>query len=206
MSKIAVFICEDHQIVVDGIKSILSGTDKYLPVISFQTGEELQAELEKNVPDLLILDLNLPGITGIDLLADIRKQHPDLPVLILTMHSDPYLVKKVIELGANGYILKDFGEDELINALEVVISGGFYQSPEVERLAEKNNDIHTLHLTDREKEIIRFSANGMSSNEMAEKLFLSPHTVNTHRRNIYKKLGINNIKELIKFAYNEGLA
>jgi len=206
MSKIAVFICEDHQIVVDGIKSILSGTDKYLPVISFQTGEELQAELEKNVPDLLILDLNLPGITGIDLLADIRKQHPDLPVLILTMHSDPYLVKKVIELGANGYILKDFGEDELINALEVVISGGFYQSPEVERLAEKNNDIHTLHLTEREKEIIRFSANGMSSNEMAEKLFLSPHTVNTHRRNIYKKLGINNIKELIKFAYNEGLA
>jgi len=206
MSKKSVFICEDHQIVVDGIKSILAGTGRYSPVISFQAGEELRTELKKSVPDLLILDLNLPGITGIDLLAEIRKEHTDLPVLILTMHSDPFLVKKVIELGANGYILKDFGEDELINALEVVITGGFYQSPEVERLAEKNNDIHTLHLTDREKEIIRFSANGMSSNEMAEKLFLSPHTVNTHRRNIYKKLGINNIKELIKFAYNEGLA
>ena len=205
MSKKAVFICEDHQIVVDGLKSILAGTDKFSPITSFQTGEDLQKALEKSVPDLLILDLNLPGISGIDLLAEIRKKYENLPVLILTMHSDPYLVKKVIDLGANGYLLKDFGEDDLINALEVVLTDGFYQSPSVKILAEKNSELHTLHLTEREKEIIIFSANGMSSNEMADKLYLSPHTINTHRRNIYKKLGINNIKELIKFAYDEGL-
>lgn len=200
------FICEDHQIVVDGLKSILAGIDKFSPITSFQTGEDLRKALDKSVPELLILDLNLPGISGIDLLAEIRKKHENLPVLILTMHSDPYLVKKVIDLGANGYLLKDFGEEDLINALEVALTGGFYQSPSVEKLAEKNNELHTLHLTKREKEIIKFSANGMSSNEMADKLFLSPHTINTHRRNIYKKLGINNIKELIKFAYDEGLA
>lgn len=205
MEKLTLFICEDHKIVIDGIRSILSEITRHSTVRAFSNGKDLLETLNDEQPDLLILDLNLPDMNGLDILKTIRKENEELPILILTMHSDPFVVKKVKSLGGNGYLLKDFGEKEFLRALDTVLKGGYYQSPSVEAAELENEKKHSLHLTEREKEIIRLSAKGKSSAEIAEDLYLSPHTINTHRRNIYKKLRISNIKELIKFAYNEGI-
>ncbi len=202
----SVFICEDHQIVIDGIVHILEQSGQYEPVLAFKTASTFLHALESESPDIIILDLNLPDRNSLNFIADIRRDHPDVCILILTMHNDPLLAEKVREEGANGYLLKDFGEKELLYALNVVFSGGYYTNPEIEQRHIENSSTKALFLTKREKEVIAFTAQGKSSSEIAEHLFLSPHTVNTHRRNIYKKLGISNVKELITFAYANGLS
>ncbi len=202
----SIFICEDHQIVTDGIVHILEKSGQYEPIRSFKNAFSFLHALESDSPDLIILDLNLPDRNSIEFIADIRRDNPKVGILILTMHNDPLLAEKVRQEGANGYLLKDFGEDELLYALNVVLDGGYYTNPEIEQRHSENSLTKAFFLTKREKEVIAYTAQGKSSSEIAEELFLSPHTVNTHRRNIYKKLGISNIKELISFAYNHGLS
>jgi len=201
----SVFICEDHQIVIDGIVHILEQSGQYHPIVSFKTASDFLVALQSESPDLIILDLNLPDRNSIEFIADIRRGHPRVCILILTMHNDPLLAEKVRQEGANGFLLKDFGEDELLYALNVVLSGEYYTNPEIGQSHTENSSTKALFLTKREKEVIVLTAKGKSSAEIAEELFLSRHTVNTHRRNIYKKLGISNLKELIKFAYANGL-
>lgn len=206
MTAKSLFICEDHKIVIDGIQSILSGHNPTVKIVSFGSGESLLVALHSSTPDLLILDVKLPDMNGLDVLKQIRSNNSDLPVLILTMHKDPYLFKQAKDLGSNGILLKDFGQIELLKAIETVLQGDFYQSPTVEIAEGEESVAKSIQLTDREKEVIRLSAEGKSAFEIADALYLSHHTVNTHRRNIYKKLRINNVKELVKFAYDEGLA
>lgn len=206
MTAKSLFICEDHKIVIDGIQSILSGHNPSVKLVSFGSGESLLDALHSSTPDLLILDVKLPDMNGLDVLKEIRLKNSELPVLILTMHKDPYVFKHAKDLGSNGILLKDFGESELLKAIETVLQGDFYRSPTVEFADEEEESAKSMQLTDREKEVIRLSAEGKSALEIAEHLYLSPHTINTHRRNIYKKLQINNVKELVKFAYDEGLA
>lgn len=199
------FICEDHQIVIDGITHILDQSGQYEPVVAFKTASALLEALESHSPDLIILDLNLPDRNSLEFISDIRQNHPDVRILILTMHNDPFLAQRVMDEGANGYLLKDFGEDELLYALNILISGGDYINPEVSNNNSDSPSTRALFLTKREKEVIALTAQGKSSAEIAELLYLSAHTVNTHRRNIYKKLGLSNVKELISFAYANGL-
>jgi len=206
MTGQSLFICEDHQIVVDGIQSILASHTPSVNLHSYSSGESLLSALETTTPDLLILDVKLPDMNGLDVLKEIRMKNSELPILILTMHRDPYVFKLAKDLGSNGILLKDYGETELLKAIESVLQGDFYKSPAVEIANEEESDSKSIQLTDREREVIRLSAEGKSALEIAEALFLSPHTINTHRRNIYKKLRINNVKELVKFAYDEGLA
>ncbi|MDG5766047.1 response regulator transcription factor [Balneolales bacterium ANBcel1] len=201
----SVYICEDHQIVIDGILRILSNSGKYEPVQFFKSAKALTAALSYHSPDILLLDLNLPDVNGIDLIPDIRSRYPDTYILILTMHRDPILIRKVRQMGADGYLLKDFGEKELLDAMDCINRGRpwFKNLPYLQQ--ESNQDANALFLTAREKEIIHLTVTGQTSAEIAKKLFLSPHTVNTHRRNIYKKLKISNIKELITYAHSNGL-
>lgn len=201
----SVFICEDHQIVIDGIIHILEISGQYEPIRAFKTAADLLKALQTKVPDVIILDLNLPDQNSIDFIADIRREHPTVHILILTMHSDPLLAEKVRQEGANGYLLKDFGEKELLYALNLIMSGEYYTNPEINQKQTEESTTKALFLTKREKEVIALTTKGKSSSEIAEDLHLSPHTINTHRRNIYKKLGVSNIKELIKFSYANGL-
>ena len=198
---LSVFICEDHQIVIDGVTRILSNSGAYTPIHAFKSGDDLLEALGKQVPDILILDLNLPDRNGIELLPEIKSAYPGLSVLILTMHNDALIARKVKDLGADGYLLKDFGEKELLLALKTITSGLYYASPVLNDVAQVESDTRAFFLTTREKEIISLTALGKSSSEIGEAIHISPHTVNTHRRNIYKKLGISNMKELVTFAH-----
>lgn len=214
-----VFICEDHEIVIDGISRILSNLIDGVELKSFKTGDLMLEEmgLSKNrnpktnpekitVPDLLILDINLPEMNGIEILQHIRKHQNTTKVLILTMYNDAMLAKKLKDSGANGYLLKDFGEEEFTAAVKAVTKGKYFESPSLKPHADARSETKALYLTSREKDIIKHTVMGKSSIEIGELLFLSPHTVNTHRRNIYKKLNIGNIKELVNFAHVNGLS
>lgn len=201
----SVYICEDHQIVIDGIVHILEQSGQYHPISWFKTASDFLQALQSESPDLIILDLNLPDGNSMEFIADIRRDHPDVRILILTMHNDPLLAEKARKEGVNGFLLKDFGEEELLYALNIILGGGYYTNPEIDQTRAENSSTKALFLTKREKEVILLTAQGKSSAEIAEELFLSHHTVNTHRRNIYKKMGISNLKELIKFAYANGL-
>jgi DNA-binding NarL/FixJ family response regulator len=217
--NMVVFICEDHEIVVDGISRILLNMIEGVQLKSFKSGDAMLKEmgipLDPNpdavhdtitVPDLLILDINLPEKNGIDILQHIRKHQKTTKVLILTMYNDAMLAKKLKDLGANGYLLKDFGEEEFVAAVKVVYKGNYFESPSLIPHANASSETKALYLTSREKDIIKYTVLGKSSIEIGELLFLSPHTVNTHRRNIYKKLNIGNIKELVNFAHVNGLS
>ncbi|MDI6402882.1 response regulator transcription factor [Balneolaceae bacterium ANBcel3] len=202
----SVYLCEDHQIVIDGILRIFSNSKKYKPVQFYKSAEALSEALEQKAPDILLLDLNLPDRNGIELLPEIRSRYPNTGILILTMHHDPVLIKKVREMGAGGYLLKDFGEKELLEAMDCITNGGIYFKNLPYTQKEDDLDAQALFLTAREKEIIQLTVSGKTSAEIAAQLFLSPHTVNTHRRNIYKKLNLSNMKALITYAYSNGLA
>lgn len=215
MSICSVHICEDHQIAIEGVKSILAGSERFDLQRVSQSAESCREALQINEPDILILDLELPDESGLNLLRDIRKDHARVKVLVLTMHNDPYLVEQVQKYEGNGYLLKDFGSAELLQALDAVRSGEFHQGPEVHTFdmpaeveqagASADPTLRADMLSTREKEIISLTAQGCSADQIAESLFISTHTVNTHRRNIYKKLNINGIKQLIRFAYDARL-
>ncbi len=205
MSQQSVHICEDHQIVVEGIERILTESDRYVLHGASKTAEDCRAHLEKHPPDILILDLQLPDANGVELLKEIRDTYKNLLVLVLTMHNDPFVVEQINKNGGHGYLLKDFGKKELIEALDQLKPGSFHKGPGVKSFSESDAFSGSIRLTAREKEIISLTAQGKTSQEIAAVLFISEHTANTHKRNIYKKLGFNDVRELIKFAYDNGL-
>jgi len=175
-------------------------------VRNFQSAEKLLEALHTGQCNILILDINLPQKSGLDILPEIRRDYPDMWILVLTMYNSPAILNKAKEQGVHGVLLKDFGEQDLLKALNDIITTGKYQNPVIKNYDEDSADASkVLFLTKREKEIITLTAQGKTSSEIAEILFLSPHTVNTHRRNIYKKLDITNIKELITVANANGL-
>ena len=201
----SVYICEDHKIVIDGVRRILEDSGRYAPIESFGSAEALMKSLEKHQPDYLILDLSLPKRSGLDILPEIRRLYPDTWILVLTMHNDPAVLQKINDAGAHGTILKDFGEGDLLQALNEVARYGRYENPRLKNLENDPIPSGVLFLTEREKELAGLVAQGKNTSEIAEILGLSPHTVNTHRKNIYKKLDISSIQELISFAHSNGL-
>lgn len=199
----SVCICEDHLIIIDGVRRILSQTQQYELTSYCSNIGTLMQLLEEDVPDLLILDLNLPDYNGLDILPDLKLLYPDMRILVLTMHGDPNVIQRVYAAGANGLLLKDFGEHEIVAAMDIILTKGVYENPLLNQ--QEAQSTRALFLTPREKEIVTLTANGLSCSDIAGKLHLSPHTVNTHRRNIYKKLDLKDMRELVTFAYQNDL-
>lgn len=208
--KIKIAVAEDHSIVVEGIKTILSTSSDIQYVGCANKGSDLLHLLQTKTPDVLILDLNLGGENGFDILEKIKEQFATLKVIILTMYNEPAFVRKAKSLGANAYLLKNYSSDELLQVISSINDGVFQTSREIVLAKENDNTFNSSfsvisQLSPKEKEIIKHVANGLSSKEIAENLFISVHTVDTHRRNLLKKLNLNNTASLVGFAYENNI-
>ena len=205
-----VVICEDHHIVYDGLELLLGQRDDYQIVGYSPTGKDLGPILRKTKPDILILDLNLPDTDGFALLKELRKEDHGLVVIVLTMYHDTYLIEKAQREGANAYILKNTGNKELLKAMDSVVINQFYVTEATQKELDKkrlfgDRFAQKMKLTAREREIIARLAMGLSAREIAEELFVSVLTVETHRKNIFRKLEIDSIAKLIHFAHDNHL-
>lgn len=208
---IRVAVTDDHQLILNGLKDILSASEKTEFVAGYLSVEQTREGLEKDNPEVLLLDVNLPDGDGIDYCKELAKDHPDLKVIALTSYDQSIMVKNMMRNGASGYLLKNTSKDELLEAIEKVASGGRFLQPELEKQlldesfgsAAKQGYIPTL--TRREKEVLKLIIDEMTSAEIAEKLFIAQKTVETHRLNLIQKLGVRNTAGLVKEAINKGL-
>lgn len=202
---IKVLVADDHAIVRRGLRQILAETQDILVGGEAATASEVLRLVREQRFTAAILDISLPGASGLDLLADLRKERPDLPVLILTVHSEDQYAVRAIKAGAAGFLTKESAPDKLIEAVRKVASGGRYVSPELaERLAsalagESGGAPHE-RLSDREFEILKMLASGKTVSEVAQELSLSVKTVSTHRTRILKKMGMRTNAELTAYA------
>jgi DNA-binding NarL/FixJ family response regulator len=204
--KRKVLICEDHAIVFAGVRLLLEQSDSYTLVGHAATGRELAPMIQKQNPDILLLDLNLPDSDGFTLLKKAKEIKPELLVIILTMYQDEFLLERARAEGAHAYLLKNASNEELLHALKVVAAQSFYITSQLTgELARKkifkDDFAHKMKLTTREVEIIRLLALGNTSQQASAVLSISPHTVDTHRKNIFRKLEVNNIADLVRFAH-----
>lgn len=210
-------IVDDHQLVLDGISSMVKQEGQFKIAGTACNGKDAVKMAELLKPDLILMDVDMPVMNGLEATRRIKESQPDSQIIILSMHNESSLIKKVMEIGASGYVLKNADQEEFINALKSVAKGKNYFSAEVtEALLNPNRvngtnfsqDPDTLQLsklTEREIEILKLIAEGFSNKEIGDQLFISHRTVDTHRTNLMKKLEVHNIAGLIKFAIKNGL-
>jgi len=212
MNEIKVLLADDHQIIVDGLKSLLQNTADIQVAGEANNGREVLRLLGILKIDVILMDIDMPVMNGIDALKEIKRTFSALKVIILSMHQEAGMIKSLMAIGADGYILKSTSQDELIGAIRKVAAGQPYFSPEVtlSLLNTPQNNLQsskqqTEMLTDREEEILKLIAEGFSNKEIGNKLFISHRTVDTHRTNLMKKLNANNIAGLISYAIKNGM-
>jgi len=207
LGKYKVFLVDDHVILLDGLRSVLSNHEGYEVVGVACDGEEALDFLEKNEVDILITDYSLPKLDGLGLVRAVKKIKPDLKVIVLSMHNESHLVREILKEGVLSYILKNDSTNELILALDHVVKGKVYLSNEINTMLIESLKFQdeTRLFSDREREILKLIANEYSSKQIAEKLFISERTVETHRRNMMKKAGTNTTIGLMKFGYENNL-
>lgn len=207
---IRVLLVDDHQVVIDGISSILEDEQSIKVIDSALNGEEALRKLEFSAVDVLLLDINMPNMDGIEVVRQLRIKGISVQVLILTMHNNPQFTKQLMEMGVLGCILKNSGKKELIHAISEVSKGNRVYGEDVKEtlfdsLEKTQSAVDEVQLTKREVEIIKLIATELTTNEIAEKLFISSYTVETHRKNILSKLGVKNLAGLVRFAYENQL-
>jgi DNA-binding NarL/FixJ family response regulator len=211
--KIKILIADDHQIIIDGVKSMLENHPVYEVVQEAANGQAAM-DLISTAPDnydLLIADINMPLLTGTELCKIIKHNFPDKKVLILSMYGSSPMVKEAILAEADGYILKNAGKNELLTALHKICNNGTFYSDEILPIIlgqiekEKKAKENTIVLTDREREILKYIVKEYTRDEIAEKLFISPKTVDNHRVNILQKTDCKSTIGLVKYALQNGI-
>tara|TARA_R110002073_G_scaffold57778_4_gene146732 strand:+ start:149375 stop:150022 length:648 start_codon:yes stop_codon:yes gene_type:complete len=202
-----IIICEDHQIVIDGLRSIFKSNKRYDVVDYVRNATDLIKSLKKYSPDILILDLNLPGKNGLEILKDLKSNQEGLKIIILTMYNTESIIREVIKGKANGFLLKNCSTDDLMEALNHIYkSESFYLGEGVKKISnhsnleKEDNFYNKIKITNREKEIIFELMQGLKVPQIAEKLIISTFTVETHKKNIFRKLGVKSSIDLLKFA------
>ncbi|HSV88149.1 MAG TPA: response regulator transcription factor [Bacteroidales bacterium] len=205
--KIKVAIADDHKLVTDCLGLFLSSSPNMEVAGIAHSGNDLLAILERKKIDVVILDINMPGMTGIETTEKIKKNHPEVKVVILSMHTDYENISKAIDAGADGYLPKDVASEELLEAITAINGGKNYFhtqiSDEIIRnysIKKKKNQSPFPQLTRRELEVLHLFAKGFNNNEIADKLFLSVRTIESHKNHILQKTNMKNSVELIKFA------
>lgn len=204
---IRIFIVDDHPMVIAGIHSLLLGSTEFS--ISGSANDAFQAVewLKKEQADIALVDINLPDMNGIELCAELKRLAPNLKILGLSTFKERSFITKMLEAGASGYLLKNAGKDELEEALKTVFEGRMFLNAEIAKVltqpgAEKPK---APLLTAREKEVLALIAEGNTNAEIAEQLFVSQLTVDSHRKNLLYKFGVKNTAAMVKYGYETGL-
>jgi DNA-binding NarL/FixJ family response regulator len=213
MMTIRVVLADDHRIIREGIRNLLDQEPDIDVVGEASDGREVILKNQELQPDVLIMDITMPNLNGIDATRKIIKQNPETRIIALSMHSDHHFVAEMLQAGATAYLLKDCVYDELVQAIQLVCQGKTYLSPEVASLLVKDYRSQSQQttaaksetLTPREREVLQLMAEGHSTKNIAEKLYLSAKTIEAHRAQIMRKLNIHNVAELTKYAIREGL-
>ena len=205
-----ILLVDDHPIVRQGIKQVLSGAFHPALVGEASTAAEGMSEVKGNEWDVLVLDLSLPGTSGLDLLKDLRRDRPTLPVLVLSMHPPDQFARRAMNAGASGYLTKDSDPNELVKAVAEVIAGRRYLNPMViEELVsnlqpERGQRPHEA-LSDREYQVLRMIASGLTVSQVAVRLTLSVKTISTYRARVLEKMNMKTTAELMHYGIQHGL-
>ncbi len=209
-----IILADDHVLLRRGLKGIIEKMSGFEVVGEAGDGLELLKLLHTITPDMVILDISMPNLRGIEAVSRIRKEYPEVKVLMLTMHKDRTYLHKAIAAGASGYLLKEDADPDLFIAIEKIRQGKIYVSPHLAedmlddwagmRRGEVNSSLQSDVLTSREKEVLKLIAEGRSSREIGELLFISVRTAERHRANIMDKLQIRNTADLVRYAMQEG--
>ncbi len=209
--ELKIVIADDHQMFIDGIRSLLKKETQLHFVHEALNGLDAFTYIQKNPVDLLITDISMPGMSGTELTKKIKNEFPGIKVLVLTMFNDPAIINEILQSEAEGYILKNTGKQELLAAINKIMDDGTFYSNEVMRhmlnqSRKKNESVAQKEdLTTRELEILKLVCDELTTADIAEKLFISPRTVETHRKNILEKSKAKTIVGLIKYAYNNNI-
>lgn len=206
--KIRLYIVDDHRIMIDGISALLKNNPAFEITGSHTSPLQALAEVLNAPPDILITDISMSELSGIELTQRLKKSLPSLKVLALSMYNDRETISEMLEAGINGYVLKNTGQEELVHALTKIAAGNMFFSDEVTAEMMKaivkpkaTEQKEAISLTAREIEIVKLIAAELSNAQIGEKLFISERTVETHRKNIFRKTNTKSVVGLIKYAY-----
>lgn len=208
---LVVYIADDHRLVANGLAAILETFEQVNVVKIFGNGEELFKSCLNQKPDLIFLDIEMPHWDGIKTLEEIQQAFPSIPCIMLSMLNEKKIINRCVQLGALGYINKDCSKDELYEAIKAAQIKQLYFSKEVSNVLEGkakikiNENDFQLAISEREMEVLRYLCDGMSPKEIAEKLFLSRRTVETHKNNIMQKFGVSTIGKLISISIRSNI-
>ena len=202
---IKVFIVDDHYMVIEGIRSLLL-QDKTIEWMGHAMhATSCLAFLQQQQPDVILMDINLPDVSGIELCREVKKKYPAVPVIALSSFNQLSFIQKMLESGASGYLLKNATQEELDDALTTVVDGRKYLSDDVAQIVKTSANSRVPVLTRREQEVLGLIAEGMTNHEIADKLFVSTTTVDSHRKNLLAKFEVKNTAILIRLAVKHGL-
>jgi DNA-binding NarL/FixJ family response regulator len=194
-----VFIVDDHYMVIEGIRSLLQNEKAVEWAGHATNASSCLAFLQQQQPDVILMDINLPDKNGIDLCKEVKEKYPSVFIVGLSTFNQQSFIQKMMDSGASGYVLKNASQEELMDAIETVAKGKIFLSDEAAQSLQKKGNA-TIVLTRREKEVLELIAEGMTNNVIAQKLFISPATVDTHRKNLLAKLEAKNTASLIRMA------
>jgi len=210
---IRILLADDHQIIRDGLEALIDSNDGYLVIAKAVDGREAVEMASTHQPDVIIMDIGMPGLNGIEAARQMLAERKDAKIIALSMLKEKKYVSQMLQAGAKGYLIKDCAFEELINAIDTVLSERVYLSPDIAGLVvdgyveNMQGDQPTAHrlLSNREREVLQLLAEGCSTKESAFRLSVSIKTIETHRRQIMKKLDLHSVAELTKYALKEGI-
>jgi len=214
MDEVKLLLVDDHEVVRTGLRMLLENQPNIKIIGEANTGLQALEMAESLKPDVVIMDITLPDISGIEATRKLRQSHPDLPVVALTIHEDEQYFFEMLQAGASAYVPKRAAPEDLLNAIQAVHAGEVYIYPTlakmlvadfISRASDGANKATVNGLTPREQEVLSVLADGLSNDEIADRLAISRHTVARHRENVMRKLNLHSRSELVKYAIRKGL-
>ena len=208
--SIKIILADDHKIIMQGLRSLIDNEKDMEVVAEAVNGRQAVNLVNKHTPDVVIMDINMPDLNGIEATKQITSKNSDIKVIALSMHSDKHYVSKMLQAGVKGYLLKDCAFEELIHGIRRVMDNHIYLSPQIDDIVIRDylkylSKDYDDGLKSREKEVLQLLAEGNTTKQISEKLFISIKTVGSHRGTLMKKLGFKTMVELTRYAIKEGI-